>query len=169
MRVAPQETPLPVSGLDWALMALAMVVVPALVEEAFFRGGVLCGLARGVGGKATFALTVIIFTMMHGRLAGIPAHLACGALLTLVMLRYGKLWPPIAAHLAYNAATLGLGWMGGLPTWSALPAAAVLIALVAVMLRRTVWCDHKAFDAVDIALGCVTMAVLGFYLVAQLR
>ena len=169
MRVAPQETPLPASGLDWTLMVLAMVVVPALVEEAFFRGGILCGLARGVGGKAAFALTVVIFTMMHGRVAGLPAHLACGALLTLIMLRYGKLWPSIAAHLAYNAATLGMGWAGVTPSWSALPAAAALMVIVAVMLRKTVWCDHKEFDVVDITLGCVTMAVLGFYFMVQLR
>lgn len=169
MRVAPQETVMPVSGAEWALFALATVVVPAFVEEAFFRGGVLCGLARGVGGRAAFLLTTVIFTMMHGRLAGIPAHLACGALLTLIMLRYGKLWPSIAAHLAYNAVTLGLSWAGVVSAWCALPAAGVLAVIVAVMLRRTVWCGHKDFDVVDITLGCVTMAVLGFYFMAQIR
>ena len=69
---------------------------------------------------------------------------------------------------ANNAATLGLSWIGALPAWSALPAAGVLAALVAVMLRRTVWCGHKDFDVVDITLGCVTMAVLGFYFMVQL-
>lgn len=169
MLVAPQETPLPASGLDWTLMVLAMVVTPALAEEAFFRGGVLCGLAQDMGGRVAFGLTVVLFTMMHGRLAGIPAHLACGALFTLMMLRYGSLWPSVVAHLAYNAAMLGLSWLGATPTWEALAAAAALAGLVAVMLRGTRWHGRGKLEKADIMLGCGALALLGVYFLVQLR
>ena len=169
LKVAPQETPLPGTALEGALMLLAMVVVPALMEEAFFRGGVLCGLARGVGGKAAFALTVLIFTLTHGRVVGLPAHLACGALFTLGMLRYGKLWPAIVMHVSYNAVTLALAWIGvTLPWISLVVTIPVMIALVVIMLRKTVWCKRKPIDMVDATLGVVTMIVLVFYFLVQL-
>ena len=169
MYVAPQETPLPATAPEWVLMILAMAVVPALMEEAFFRGGVLCGLARGVGGKAAFWLTVAIFTLMHGRVVALPAHLACGALFTLCMLRYGKLWPPILAHVTYNAVTLALAWVGVTLPWLSLVATVpAMIAIVVLTLRKTVWCKSKPIDVVDATLGAVTMAVLVFYFLVQL-
>ena len=166
---APQETPLPGTALEGVLMVLAMVIVPALMEEAFFRGGVLCGLARGVGGKAAFALTVLIFTLMHGRIVALPAHLACGALFTLGMLRYGKLWPAIVMHVTYNAVTLALAWIGMTLPWVSLAVTIpVMIALLVIILRKTVWCKHKPIDVVDATLGVVTMFVLVFYFLVQL-
>ena len=168
--VAPQEAPLPVTTPEWLLMALATVIVPALMEEAFFRGGVLCGLARGVGGRSAFGLTVVIFTLMHGRISALPAHLACGALFTLGMLRYGKLWPSIIMHVSYNAATLALVGLGITLPWLTLAATVPIMAFIVIMmLRKTVWCKHKAFDMVDVALGVITMAVLVFYFLVQLR
>lgn len=169
MHIAPQETPLPGTALEGALMVLAMVVVPALAEEAFFRGGVLCGLARGAGDKAAFVLTVIIFTLMHGRVVALPAHLACGALFTLGTLRYGRLWPSIVMHVSYNAMTLGLAWVGVALPWLSLAATVpAMAAIAAVMLRKTVWREREPLDIVDAALGAVTMAVLVFYFLAQL-
>lgn len=169
MRVAPQETPLPATALEWAVMALAMVVAPALAEEAFFRGGVLCGLARGMGGKAAFALTVAIFTLMHGRIAALPAHLACGALFTLGMLRYGALWPPIVMHVCYNAATLALAWVGvSLPWYTLAVTAPALAVIVILMLRRTVWCKGEPARSADVLLGAAAMVLSIFYFLVQL-
>lgn len=169
MHVAPQETPLPATALEWALMILAMAIVPALMEEAFFRGGVLCGLARGVGGKAAFALTAAIFTLMHGRLVALPAHLACGALFTLGMLRYGSLWPPILTHVSYNATTLALAWVGVTLPWLSLAATVpAMAAIVAAMLRRTVWYGREPLRFEDAALGAAAMLVLIVYFLVQL-
>lgn len=169
MRVAPQETPLPGTPLEWALMVMAMVVAPALAEEAFFRGGVFCGLAWGMGGKAAFAMTVAIFTLMHGRVAALPAHLACGALFTLGMLRYDRLWPSIMMHASYNAATLTLAWLGVTLPWFSLAATVpVMAVVVTAMLRRTAWCERKPLDGISAALGIVTLAVLVFYFLVQL-
>lgn len=170
MLVAPQETPLPANGLEWALMALAMVVMPALAEEAFFRGGVLCGLEKGVGGKVAFGLTAMIFTLMHGRIAGLPAHLACGVLFTLMMLRYGTLWPSVLAHLAYNAAMLALAWLGMTLPWAVvLAAVAVLAAAVTALLGRVTWHGREKLHGADMALGGAAMAVLAVYFLVQLR
>ena len=166
--MAPQEMPLPASPVEWLMLVLAMVIVPALVEEAYFRGGVLCGLARGVGGPAAFALTVVIFVLMHGRIGALPAHLACGVLFTLTMLRYGKLWPPILMHLCYNAVTLALTWTGVVLPWLVLiPVALALAGMMIFEKRRMVWCEHKPIDMVDATLGAITMLVLVFYFLVQ--
>lgn len=168
MHIAPQETPLPGTALEWALMVLAMVVVPALAEEAFFRGGVLCGLARGVGGKAAFALTLAIFTLMHGRVAALPAHLACGGLFTLGMLRYGELWPSIVMHVGYNAATLAMAWAGVALPWLSLAVTVPAVgAVVVAMVRKTVWHDSEPIELMDAALGVTTLTVLVFYFLVQ--
>lgn len=170
LNASPQQMPLPASPVEWLALVLATVIVPALTEEAFFRGGVLCGLARGVGGKTAFLLTVVLFTLMHGRIAALPAHLACGFLFTLIMLRYGKLWPSIVAHIVYNAVMLALAWFGLALPWISLAATIpAMVAIAVVILRRTVWCDHKDIDPVDVALGVITMFVLVFYFLIQFR
>lgn len=169
MRIAPQKTPLPGTALEWALMVLAMVVVPALAEEAFFRGGVFCGLVGDMGGRAAFALTVAVFTLMHGRVAALPAHLACGALFTLGMLRYDRLWPSVVMHVSYNAATLTLAWLGvSLPWLSLAGTVPALAALIAIMLRGTARRERKPLDIINAALGAVTVAVSVLYFLVQL-
>ena len=169
MHMAPQETPLPGTALERVLMVMAMVVVPALMEEAFFRGGVLCGLAQGLSGQAAFLLTVAIFTLMHGRVVALPAHLVCGALFTLGMLRYGVLWPGMVMHAGYNAMTLALGWFGVTLPWLTLVLTVpAMTAMAAVMLRATVWRKRGSIHKMDAALGAATMIVLVIYFIVQL-
>ena len=168
--LAPQEAPMPATAWEWLVMALATVVVPALAEEAFFRGGVLCGLARGMSARAAFAATAVIFTLMHGRMAALPAHLACGALFTLGMLRYGRLWPPIIMHAGYNAATLALVGLGVTLPWLTLAATVPVMAIiVAAMARQTVWHGHAPLPMADRVWGAAAMAALVGYFLVRLR
>ncbi|MCH5287399.1 MAG: CPBP family intramembrane metalloprotease [Christensenellaceae bacterium] len=168
--MAPREMPVPSTMPEWALLVLAAVVVPALAEEAFFRGGVLCGLAQGMGGEKALALTVMLFALIHGRVAALPAHLACGALFTLSMLRYGGLWSPTVTHLTYNAVTLALAWRGVTLPWASLLATVpVTAALAGVMLRGVTWPEGEKLKGADLALGIAAMTILGLYFVVQLR
>lgn len=97
---------MPENGVQWLLAVLALCLTPALCEEAFFRGSVLTGFTMSAQKWSALLLTALLFALMHGSLAGLPAHLAVSLMATLMMLRYGKLRVPILLHLGYNAASL---------------------------------------------------------------
>lgn len=94
------------SPLGMVLMVLAAAVVPAIAEEVFFRGALLTNLLQcGSRGQAV-ALTTVMFALLHGNLAGLPGHLIISLLLTLLMMRSGRLAAPIVAHMAFNLLAL---------------------------------------------------------------
>ena len=124
--------PIPVSVgfFEGVLQVLAFGIVPAIVEEMFFRGALLTALLDSCHRVTAVLLTTLMFAFMHGSLGGLPAHLAISLLLTLLMLRSGCILVPIAVHLLYNL--LALGWPV-LPGWVAgccgIVLAGVVIAL----------------------------------------
>ncbi|MGN0746168.1 MAG: lysostaphin resistance A-like protein [Aristaeellaceae bacterium] len=104
---APLSTlSLPENEAQWLLAGLALCVAPALCEEAFFRGGVLTGLTDTASRGTALALSTLLFALMHGSLAGLPAQLAVSLLAGLCMLRWGMLRVSMLLHLGYNAMAL---------------------------------------------------------------
>ena len=97
---------LPENEAQWLLAVLALCVAPALCEEAFFRGGVLTGLTDAASRGTALALSTLLFALMHGSLAGLPAHLAISLLAGLCLLRWGMLRVCMLLHLGYNAMAL---------------------------------------------------------------
>lgn len=146
---------LPQNEIQWVLAVLALVVVPALVEEAFFRGGLLTGLCDTMGTLPALALSTLIFALMHGSLAGFPAHLAISLLCGLGMLTRGRLRVPVVMHMCYNGAALlfrntPASWMPALPLGLILTAAAMWMCAQIIWRRR-----YQPMRAADIALVCV--------------
>lgn len=127
---------MPGNPAQWALAVLALVIVPALTEEAFFRGGLLGALGESTSPVKAFALSTLIFSLMHGSMAALPAHLVISALCTLVMLRWGRVSLCVVMHLCYNGTALILEATGAeniVPvTW----VLAALILAAAVLLVR---------------------------------
>lgn len=113
-------TDLPGDALRWIADLCAAAVIPAMCEEAFFRGSALTCLVTRTGPKRAFVLSVLIFALMHGRLASLPAHLLVSACCSLLMLATGRLMTPILFHLGYNAAGLVLPVFGAAPWLAAL-------------------------------------------------
>ncbi len=109
---------MPANGAQWLLAVLALVVVPAAAEEAFFRGGLLTALSERAAPWAAAGLSTALFALMHGSLAGLPAHLAASLFCTLCMMRWGYLRFSVSFHLGYNAAALLLAGWSGSPTLS---------------------------------------------------
>ncbi|MGN0971956.1 MAG: lysostaphin resistance A-like protein [Aristaeellaceae bacterium] len=97
---------LPENEAQWLLAALALCIAPALCEEAFFRGGVLTGLTDAASRGTALVLSTLLFTLMHGSLAGLPAQLAISLIAGLCMLRWGRLRVSMLLHLGYNAMAL---------------------------------------------------------------
>lgn len=130
---------LPQNAVQWLLAVLALAVVPALAEEAFFRGGLLTALLDRLGTWPGLALTTVFFALMHGSLAGFPAHLCISLLCGLAMLASGRVWVSALLHMSYNGAALLLRdllpeMVPALPF--ALLLAAAAVAMVAVIRPR---------------------------------
>ena len=121
-------------GLSAALWSvLALVVIPAVTEEAFFRGALLTGLLDGSRRITAILLTTLAFVLMHGNAANLPSLLGVSLVLTLLMLHTGCIAVPIAAHLAYNL----LAFVPArLPLWGSVLAGVAVIALVVRMIYR---------------------------------
>lgn len=117
---------------EWCLQLLALAIFPAIVEEALFRGVVLQTLLDNGSQFGAWLLTTLLFALLHGNLAALPAHLLFGGALTLAAMRTGKLLVPMVMHAAYNASALG--WWGMSPAWLIFCGAAVLALAVWAVL-----------------------------------
>lgn len=99
--------PMPENGLEAVLMICALVAMPAVCEEAFFRGAMLCGLVKKLGRWGAFWLTAAVFVLLHWQMGRLPFHIAVSLLLTLAMLRTGRIGLPMLMHAVIN----GMGLM----------------------------------------------------------
>lgn len=95
-----------------SLWIVPLFVVLALgtpiVEELFFRGLLLRALQGRFSTGWAVATASIVFGLAHAwqQLLGVPALTAFGVLLTLVVVRTGRLGRSIAAHATFNALTV---------------------------------------------------------------
>ena len=112
------------SADEWYLQLLALAVLPAVLEEALFRGVVLQTLLDSGSRFGAWLLTTLFFSLLHGNLAALPAHLLFGGALTLAEMRTGNLLVPMVMHAVYNASALF--WRGMSAWWLIFCGAAVL-------------------------------------------
>ena len=112
------------SAGEWCLQLLALAVLPAVLEEALFRGVVLQTLLDSGSRFGAWLLTTLFFSLLHGNLAALPAHLLFGGALTLAEMRTGNLLVPMVMHAVYNASALF--WRGMSSWWLIFCGAAVL-------------------------------------------
>ena len=103
------------SAGKWCLQLLALAVLPAVLEEALFRGVVLQTLLDSGSRFGAWLLTTLFFSLLHGNLAALPAHLLFGGALTLAEMRTGNLLVPMVMHAVYNASALF--WRGMSSGW----------------------------------------------------
>lgn len=94
--------PVAVSPVNFLIMILLAGILVPLVEELAFRGLLQGWLRERIGAKGALALSSLIFALMHGIPALIPALLLVGGLLAWLYESSGSLWPSIAMHAAFN-------------------------------------------------------------------
>lgn len=97
----PPETP-----LGWAMSILCRVIVPAALEELFFRGMLYGSIRRDYGEGSAFVISSAVFALCHGSLAGLPAHIMFALVLGWCMMSTGNIWLCILLHLAINGAAV---------------------------------------------------------------
>lgn len=94
-------------SVGWGV--LAIVVVPAVLEEFFFRGLLFNALKARSGAVVTVGVTALLFGATHVILGGaiglerfLPST-ALGLILGAVCWRTGSLWPGMLLHVCHNA------------------------------------------------------------------
>lgn len=85
-------------------------ILPALFEEAYFRGRLFSAMSAMWTARATTVASTVAFAACH------PAHLmpfalVWGAFAALVRLRLGSFWPMVAAHAVWNAIAYADAWL----------------------------------------------------------
>ena len=98
--------PMPSTAVEWMLAVLALVLIPAMAEEAFFRGLLQGTLQEDHSPVTALLLSTASFALMHASPAGLPAHLGCGLLLGVLYAGIGSLPLCILFHAAYNGAAV---------------------------------------------------------------
>ncbi len=94
---------------------LITVIVPAILEEIFFRGLLFNALKARAGPLVTIGASAILFGLTHVMLPGsfglerlIPSTLL-GLVLGTVCWHTGSLWPSMIMHVLHNSMVLGIG------------------------------------------------------------
>lgn len=84
----------------WYMLVVASVA-PALFEEILFRGFLLPSFEiKGEG--VAILLNGVLFTLMHGRIESLPAHLLLGFALSLLVIRTGSVYASMLFHAVFN-------------------------------------------------------------------
>jgi len=123
-------------SLAWAFFCVALM--PALLEEALFRGVLLRSALLSMSRPAVIVGVGAAFALFHFDLWRAPVLCLIGMLITWIALRSASLWPAVVFHLVHNSLALILlnliqpgnrGWIEG-----AADVPAPLLALGAFLL-----------------------------------
>lgn len=100
-------------ALGWGV--LAVVIVPAILEEIFFRGLLFNAVKRRAGALATIGASAVLFGLAHVVLDSalglerlVPTTIL-GVVLSVLCWRAGSLWPSLIAHVIHNTILLIVG------------------------------------------------------------
>lgn len=97
------------SVADYILALIIMAFLPALGEEALFRGGLQNYLSRGTGKPwLAIILVSILFSLAHLSFYGFFSRIFLGVVLGAIYHYSGKLWLSILAHFINNALAISV-------------------------------------------------------------
>ncbi len=93
-------------GIWQALLAVpVLAILPALLEELFFRG-ILCTELDRRGALRAILVGSLFFSLCHFDLHNLPVYFFAGALLTLTLYATDSLIGTMLIHVAYNLVSL---------------------------------------------------------------
>ena len=151
------NVPMPESAATVALYIVTLAVVPALAEEAFFRGSLLTGLLDGSHRVTAVLLTTAFFALLHGNLEFLPGLLVISLLLTLLMLHSGSVGVSAATHFFYNISAFV--WDEA-PLWGSILSGVLLIGLAAYIIVRQPRIAHPPMKGADRLIAAAAFVLL---------
>ncbi len=106
---------LPSNRAELMIELFSVAILAPLSEEILFRGAMLSAWEPR-GGKKAVWVTAILFAILHGNLAGFPAHLLAGVLLAQLVLFTDSLYAGLIFHTVYNAVLTILSYVSSAAT-----------------------------------------------------
>lgn len=135
---------------------LVGALVPAICEEAAFRGYMLWNL-RPVGPRAAIVITAVLFGIMHMSLIRVVPLIVLGLLFSAAVQRTGSLLPGMIMHFLQNATALSLsyyvrsiGAVSEVPTRPNM-ASLVMLTMAVLVLGAMAWSLLRSFGPADLA------------------
>lgn len=112
-------------------------VAAPFIEELFFRGTLQPLLYRHTGRFGAVAITALLFMAAHLGAHDMPLFLVLGAGFGTIACLTGSVWPAVAAHIAWNTATILAGVSPAAAHWvpSVFVAGAVLTLVAWACLK----------------------------------
>ena len=131
------------SGGRVALALFVMALLPALFEEALFRGVLLQSIKEETGHLNAVLLCGMCFALFHASALQTIYQFACGCAFALLAIRSRSVFPGMLAHFLNNATIIilqacGLDTSGSLFDWAPLWAAVLVTVLSALSLAGAV-------------------------------
>jgi membrane protease YdiL (CAAX protease family) len=134
---------------DYLISLLVIAVVPAIVEEVLFRGGMQQILIRWFKYPLLGILVAsFIFSSIHLSWYGFFPRMALGVVLGYIFFYTGNIWYSILAHFFNNALTVTILYLSFLrdkkidlesadstPLWIGLPASVALVFLFKLLFK----------------------------------
>lgn len=128
------------SKADLVLMVFILGVVPAVVEEVFFRG-VLQRIFIQITRRpwTGIILTAVIFSAVHGQFLGFFPRAVLGLILGALFWFSGSIWPGIFAHFINNAMQIVFVFLN--PKFADVEPnfSAVIVTVSAIALTGLLW------------------------------
>jgi membrane protease YdiL (CAAX protease family) len=106
------------AGQGFGVATLMIAVQPAVFEEIAFRGIVFNALYNVTGsGMETVLASAAMFAILHLSVPSFPHLFLMGAVLGLLRLRTGSLYPGMVLHFTHNLLCLLAERNGGIQLW----------------------------------------------------
>lgn len=96
------------SPAEAVVKVLLIALLPAIIEEGFFRGFCQSALSRAYSARIGWIVSAFLFAAAHNNLAYLHLYLALGLYLGFLRIRSNSLWLPILAHAVNNGWTIWL-------------------------------------------------------------
>lgn len=167
------EFPAPENLFQAIIFGVTVMLVAPVVEEPMFRGFVLRGW-QSVGSWAAILVTGVLFGLLHGQLAQLPALTLVGILLGIIVLRSGSIIPGLILHGVFNAlgffSLINATWITSIPDTTVLLVSTVVLPLFIILLMRLMRHPRAAVPAISmpddvgwllVALG--SLGVMGLF------
>lgn len=87
---------------SFAVDFLFICVLPAFIEEIFFRGIIQTNFESVIKGKNAILISSALFAITHFNILSFPYLFLLGYMLGFIKNRYNTLWIPIIIHLVHN-------------------------------------------------------------------
>lgn len=162
------ENALPLDTVwHYLLFAVLLSVLPAITEEAFFRGFLVQG-TRALGVIIACVVSSLAFALYHGSLAQFVYQLIYGAVLYMLTVKAGSVIPSMLAHFINNFVIITLTYFNvALDMFSPIVIAVGLVALALGLVLLFLPCK-KTEKGNKAEKGSVKQEVLSFFITASI-